>query len=310
MSRAVAFTPDAALTPLAVEIMQDGDFVASQVSPEVIVELKSDIYWDYGTTTFLESVDDTGGGEEDDVSEGGWEPSEGTYNCKDYGHQMPMSATLLQGSRYFGDDIRQAFTRICASRVKIKREQRTAARVFNAALYPAGYTGTPGVLWDNAAAKPLGDIQEAAFKLLGKGQGELVLVCGVDVWKALSKNADILTAMRYTSQTGLASPAEVARLAQIGAVYVAAAKADGTNTFIWGAKHAALLVRSTAPSRFTISAWHTFLMTVNGQQYATYNWQDQKRGAHGSEWVKSAYTADIAVQTSPYSGYFFASAVS
>jgi len=308
MSRAVAFLPEPALTPLAVEIMQDGDFVASEVSPEVIVQLKSDTYFDYGTTTFLEGVEDTTG-EEDDVSEGGWEPTEATYNCKDFGHQMPMSQVLLQGSRYFGDDIRQAFTRICASRVKVKREQRTAARIFNAALYPAGYTGTPGVLWDNAAGKPLGDIQEAAFKLLGKGQGELILVCGVDVWKALSKNADILAAMRPTSQTGIAKPAEVAALAQISAVYVAAAKVDGTNTFIWNTKHAALLVRSKSPSRFTISCWHTFLLQINGQTYATYNWQDMKRGAHGSEWIKSAYTADIGVQVSPYSGYLFVSAV-
>ncbi len=310
MSRAVAFLPDPALTPLAVEIMQDAEFIASEVSPEVIVQLKSDIYFEYGLTTYMEGVDDTGGGEEDDVSEGGWEPEESTYSCKDYGHQMPMSAVLLQGSRYFGDDIRQAFTRICANRVKIKREQRVAARVFNSALYPAGYSGAPAIKWDVANAVPLKNIQAAAFKLVGKGQGELILVCGVDAWTHLSNNAEILAAMRPTAQTGIATPADVARLAQISAVYVAAAKVDGTNTYIWNAKHAALLVRSKSANRFSISAWHTFLLTVNGQTFATYNWSDPKKGAHGSEWVKSAYTADIAVSVSPYSGYLFNDAVS
>jgi hypothetical protein len=116
--------------------------------------------------------------------------------------------------------------------------------------------------------------------------------------------------MRPTAQTGIATPADVARLAQISAVYVAGAKVDGTNTYIWNAKHAALLVRNSSPNRFSISCWHTFLLTVNGQTFATYNWQDPKKGAHGSEWVKSAYTADIAVQVSPYSGYLFTNAVS
>jgi hypothetical protein len=287
MSRATAFLPDPALTPLAVEIMQDGDYIASEVSPEVRVQLKSDIYWDYGTTTYLESVDDTGGGEEDDVSEGGWEPSEASYNCKDYGHQMPMSAVLLQGSRYFGDDIRQAFTRICASRVNVKREKRVAARVFDASLYPAGYAGAPAIKWDAANAVPMKNIQAAALKLLGKGQGELILVCGVDAWVSLSNDPSVLNALQPTSQTGIATKEQVAKLVGISAVYVANAKADGTNSYIWNTKHAVLLVRNKNPNRFSISAWHTFLLEVNGQGYAVYNWQDPKKGAHGSEWVKS-----------------------
>lgn len=309
MSAALAFLPDPALTPLAVEVMQDAEYIADAVSPPVEVDLKSDSYFNFGDLTHLEGVEDTAG-EEDDVSEGGFEPTEATYSCKDYGHQMPMSATLLQGSKFFGDDIRQAFTRIASSRVKNKREKRVADIVFDDSLYATSYKGTPSVLWDHATnAVILKDIQDARNKLIGKGQGELILVCGVDVWSAISNNNKILEALKYTSPTGQASRQQVATLMNVSEILVADAKIDATTSYIWGTKHAALLVRSKSPSRFTISAFHSFVLRVNGQTLATYNFADPKKGAHGSEWVKVAYTAHLAAQVCQKAGYHFTDAV-
>lgn len=310
MARANAFLPDPALTPLAVEAFQDAEYIAREISPEVEVDLKSDIYFDYGDLTHLEGVDDTGGGEEDDVSEGSFEPLQKSYNCRDFGHQMPMSKVLLQGSRFFGDDIRQAYTRIATSRVKNKYEQRIATRVNDTNNYQAGYFAPPGTLWDTATPKIIKDIQDARGKLLGKGQGELVLWLGYDVWRAVSNNSDVLNALRPTSPTGFATTSQLAQLFGVDKVMVAEAKIDGTTSFIWNTKNAGLVVRSLNPSRFTISGMHTFVLRVNGQTLATYNFEDPKKGAHGSEWVKVAITMDPAVVISKYSMYLWNGAVS
>jgi|CXWL01.1.fsa_nt_gi hypothetical protein len=49
---------------------------------------------------------------------------------------------------------------------------------------------------------------------------------------------------------------------------------------------------------------------MNGQTLATYNWMDQKKGAHGSEWVKVAHTMDPGVSISQKSAYLWNGAVS
>ena len=101
---------------------------------------------------------------------GEWDWSSDSYNCVEYGFEMPVDKTQAQRNRkYINEEVVSAS--LAKQGVLLARENRVAKAVFNTTTFADTNTNRVNVVneWDDAAnATPFADIEQAARMLTGK----------------------------------------------------------------------------------------------------------------------------------------------
>ncbi len=301
---------DQALTNLSVQYQNEA-MIWPAVLPIIPVNKRSDKYFVYTKGDSYTLADDT-------VfpkampNEMDWGTSTGNYSVTDhaFGDWLPEEVienadVPLQPEVDTNDYLNLL--------LDIAQENRAANVVFNANNYSAfnqvTLSGTSQ--WSNANATPIEDIQNAIESCFQRAN---TLVFGIDTWKALRTNPQILDAVKAATRMqgyngGMATRDEVASLFEVDQILVGrarynTAKQGQTASFsrLWG-KHAAALYVQKSPGIRSITFGATFCET----RRQTMRDFDPKRGVKGAHYIKVSWnSAEVVIANDV--GYFIQNA--
>ncbi len=301
---------DSALSNLSVRYRNEA-MIWPMVLPIVPVKKRSDKYFVYTKADAYTLADDT-------IfpkampNEMDWGASTGNYSVKDhaFGDWIPEEVlenadVPLQPEVDTNDYLNLL--------LDIAQENRAANVVFNAGNYSASnqvtLSGTSQ--WNNANSTPINDIQNAIESCFQRAN---TLVFGLDTWKALRTNPQILDAVKAATRFqgyngGMATRDEVASLFEVDQILVGrarynTAKQGQAPSFarLWG-KHVAALYVEKKPGIKSI----TFGATFCEMQRQTMRDFDPKRGIKGAHYLKVAWnSAEVVIANDV--GYFIQNA--
>ena len=304
---------DQALTNLSVRY-QNQAMIWPAVLPLIPVNKRSDKYFVYNKEDSFTLADDT-------VfpkampNEMDWGTSTGNYSVTDHAFADWLPEEVIENADVPLQpevDTNDYLNLL----LDVAQENRAASLVFNAANYNASnqvtLSGTSQ--WSNAASTPISDIQNAIESCFGPGGRANTLVLGIDTWKALRINPQILDAVKaatrlQSSNGGVATRDEVATLFEVDQILVGrarynTAKQGQTASFsrLWG-KHAAALYVEKSPGIRSITFGATFCETRRQTQRDF----DVKRGVKGAHYIKVVWnSAEVVIAND--AGYFIQNA--
>lgn len=242
-----------------------GQYIGTQVFPNVPVQMISGKYYIYEKGDWLR--DDTGvrapGAEGALVS--GYGLSTSPYNCveRNIGAMVPDEAVDNADNplRPLED-----MTRFLTEKIFLKVEKDVQSKAFGNSVWSS--SATPAVLWGNATATPIEDVETAACNIrLTIGQPALNGVMGYEVWSKLKNHPDIIDRIKYSA--GPNSPAiatinAVAALMGLDSLLIgyaientAAEGASNSIAPVWG-KHFLVYYRPPTPSLLAPAAGYVF----------------------------------------------------
>ncbi len=301
---------DSALTNLSVRYRNEA-MIWPQVLPIIPVNKRSDKYFVYTKSDSYTLADDTVF-PKSLPNEMDWGTSTGNYSVKDhaFGDWLPEEVienadVPLQPEVDTNDYLNML--------LDIAQESRVANVVFNAANYSSAnqQTNSGSAQWNNANSTPIADIQNAIESCFQRAN---TLVFGIDTWKALRTNPQILDAVKAAtrfqgSNGGMATADEVASLFEVDQILIGRAryntsKQGQTASFsrLWG-KHASALYVEKNPGIRSITFGATFCET----RRQTMRDFDPKRGVKGAHYIKVSWnSAEVVVANDV--GYFIQNA--
>lgn len=222
--------------------------IAELLFPRVEVLKQSDKYWKWGRENQQLTENDlraAGSAAERIVRT----QSTDAYGC--YDHSLSDFIPDEERANYETGDLEQKSTQILTDKLLLALEKRVATLSTTLANYPAANRITlAGVTqWNDAASKPIDDIQTAHLQVLKTGKKANVLILGPEVAAKLKTNVQIKDRVAPT-QTGPVTVENLAAIFEVEKVIVASAvelSLASAASFIWG-KHAILAVVEDASS--------------------------------------------------------------
>ncbi len=304
---------DQALTNLSVRY-QNQAMIWQNILPIIPVNKRSDKYFVYNKADSFTLADDTIF-PKSMPNEMDWGTSTGNYSVKDhaFGDWLPEEVIENADVPMQPEVDTNDFLNLL---LDIAQENRVASIVFSSSNYASGNTTTlsGSAQWSGASSTPISDIQNAIESCYGPNGRANTLVFGIDTWKALRSNPQILDAVKaatrlQSSNGGLASRDEVATLFEVEQILVGrsrynTAKQGQTASFarLWG-KHAAALYVEKTPGIRSITFGATFCETRRQTQRDF----DVKRGIKGAHYLKVVWnSAEVVIAND--CGYFIENA--
>lgn len=182
---------DQALTAFSVGY-RNLDFVAQDILPTVPVAKESGNYFIFDQSDwFRDEAERVGWGAESPRLE--WKmDAAGSYTCVEYGASVPVPDQLVDNS-----DAplrpRLTATRLAVRKLEIALERRVAAQLNSATVF-AGFTTTPGTLWDVlATSDPFGDVMTGVNSIMNNaGVMANSMMIGAEVFHVFLRHPDVL----------------------------------------------------------------------------------------------------------------------
>jgi len=261
---------DKPLTNISIGYAQDpAGFIADKVFPRVPVAKQGDKYFTYDIGyLYRNGAKRRAAGTESAGT--GWKMSNDSYFAEIWAlHHDISDPDRANADVPINLDIDT--TEFLTQQMLIAREVEWASVFFTTSVWTGSTTAsdiTPGNLWDTVAGTPIEDVRAQFSSILKKtGYKPNTLVLGIDVFDSLVDNADILDRIKYT-QEGSVSTALLARLFNVGNVYVAEAvynsaaeAAADSLAFVVGSNDALLCYSNPAPGIKKPSAGYSFVWT-------------------------------------------------
>lgn len=267
----------APLTNVSVAYLHSEDvFVADKVFPNIPVQFKAGIYYEYSQGDFLRDeaqkrapATETAGG--------GFKVTQSTYSTDVWGfHKDVDDQVRANADSIFNLDADA--TRYVTEKLMIRREKAWAAEYFAGGVWGYDYdgvSGSPGTdevrQWsDYTNSDPLNDVAAAMDYIhLRTGRRPNTLVIGVEVWTALKNHPDIVDRIKYSGGVSSDRPArvttqavaelmEIDRILVMGAVENTAKEGQTASYSFIGGKKALLVYAAPMASVMTPSAGYTF----------------------------------------------------
>jgi Phage major capsid protein E len=189
------------LTNVSVAYMQDpGDFIATQVFPNVPVQKQSDYYTEY-KKEFWYRTEARKRAPATETPGSGFEVTQKEYAAHVYGvHKDVDDQTRANADTQFNID-RDA-TLFVTGQLLLKRDLDWASTFFKTGVWGTDKVGTTDFTkWDASGSDPITDIQEARLNVRRTtGRTPNLLVIGPEVESSLLNHSLILDRIKYTQR--------------------------------------------------------------------------------------------------------------
>lgn len=255
---------DVPLTNLSIAY-SPGGFIADQVFPAVPVQRISDKYFTYTKADWLrrEAKVRAAGTR---AARGDYGLSTSTYVCIERAIAKGVPDEIVANAN---DPLRplEDATRWCVTQIQLEKEYQVAYGATGAGSNWSS-SATPTVLWSNATADIIGDVETGVNTIVSSiGLEPSVAVAGRGLWKYIKQSPDIIDRIKYSA--GPNSPAiatvnacaalfGVGKLLVGSAVYETAAEnATSSMSYLWG-NHMLIAYVTGAPSLLEPSAGYIF----------------------------------------------------
>lgn len=206
----------------------NADYIGEMLMPMVSAPRIADKYFIYSKRDRLAAPDDTmsarGSANEVDESR-----STDTYSMTGYALKDYVDMTTLQNQDAPLNEMIDA-TESVAEAIALKTEMRIASVLCTSANYATGNTAAAGTKWDTASGGSIiKDIQDArATCWSGRGPGDFMGFCSIDLWNVIARNPAFLELFKYT-QSGLTKTQRVAAEFGLKDIMVGEARKDTAN---------------------------------------------------------------------------------
>jgi hypothetical protein len=270
-----AFHIDAALTNISVALLQSpGSFIASRIFQNVPVQKQSDKFFTFDRSYFNRNgAKKRAAGAR--VSEVGYEVSNDSYFCEEYGVAIPIPDQVRANADPAADPARAA-AELATHQMLIQKEVDFSSSFFSTGIWSKDITGVASspstdqvIRWsDTTNGDPIGNVRTGIDFILGStGIKPNVMAMGRPVYSALIDHPDIqgrINGGATTSQPSIASLNLLAQIFEVDEVMVGeaiqntAAEGDtAAHSFILG-KKCLLTYRPPSPGIMTPAAGYTF----------------------------------------------------
>jgi len=312
---------DTALSNLAVAYRpNEGKYIADVVMPVVKVTNRSDKYFKFAPSTFLDLSRVNIASQMGRPAQVSWNVSQDSYAVLDFGLvdfvPVDVDASADAPLRPLMDA-----TEILTERLMIAREYRVAATVNDSANYGSNVLDLAGgQQWDNPGSDPVKQI-ETAIRTPVVTPNALVL--GYSAWASLKRHPAIERYIISRAATSVgATPLTVtpelfAQAFELDKVIVGKAKYGSGNpgaafaqTYLWGTGAALLRIEPQPAMQRTEAFGYTFRYAPNGGSFETRTWFDMSIGVRGGTWVKVTHSDIEKPVAGQYAGYLFQNTVS
>lgn len=303
-----SYPPSQVLSGFAIRY-RNQDYIADQVSPVREVDSRSQTFYRMGDTEEFDEYE-TESGDEGAVGESKGERTPDSFKARPISHQAFLSTEAEEEGDLVGFNERMLETERVTGIVDRKQEIELANKLSTASNYP-GMTSTPAVKWGTATvAQLMADINAGVDLLNPAGGGKLQLVLGLQPWRALSMNVNVIANVTPTRAITQLKEAEVAALIGVDEIVVGKAmkttkiKKKTTRTRIWG-NIAILHYVNPNPSLTATGHVVTFRKKVKGLATRVYEIEEPKRGADGGVLIKVSRTQDLGKIIDADAGYLW-----
>ena len=296
---------------LSVQYKND-EYIGEELMPVLPVSKRSDSFPTYAKRERLGASDDAMT-HSSDANELSASRSSDSYSVLDYGMKDSLPAATVENEDPAFDEMMD-LTEALSEQIALNREVRIANVLTTAANYSGNTLALSGAdQWDSGAGgNPIKNIQDAiAACWSGRGAGDLVGFCSLDVWNVLARHAAINDLYKGTLP-GLNKMDRLAQEFGLSRILVGAARKDGANSGqaasysrIWG-KHFGIVRVAQSPSKRSASFGTIFRM--NGDP-TTSEWFDPDAGIRGGYYAKVGVSEDARVVAGD-TGYLLASVIS
>lgn len=296
---------------LSVQYAND-EYIGLQLLPVLEVTKRSDSFPTYDKRSRIADVDDTMSdrSQANELKDG---RGEGSYQVKDYGLSDYLPAATVSNEDPAFDEMMD-LTEALMEAESFKIEKRCATVLTTAANFGSNTTALSGSdRWDSSAGgNPIRDIQAAiAGCWTGRGPGDLVGYCSLDVWNVLARHPLTLDLYKGTLP-GLTKMDRLAQEFGLSKILVGACREDQANSGqtasygrIWGKGFGVVRVARRASLR---NAAFGYTIRMAGHPMV-HQWFDPKTGVEGSYHAKVGVSEQqkiIAADT----GFFIETAIS
>lgn len=288
-------------------LMNDADgYIAQKVAPIVPVVLESASYIKFGKEFLKDSTRDGArapGGRAEQIRA---EVSDDTYSAKEISFE-----TFIDDEERKNNTIPMSLdenaTALVVEKIKITREKKAAAALFNATTF-AGYTAalTGSDQWSHASSTPITKVEEIKNTVrtnTGMNPEKLSLIIGYEVWRYLRVHSTITARYQYLRPEQL-TPAQVAAVLGVKELLIGAgvkSAQDGTMTDLWGKYALLAYVDASAKNMRSPSVAKTFQcqdVLIDGY----------REESNKSDWIRGMVKEDAKI-TMPSGGYLLSAAV-
>lgn len=310
MPASIDYGANAVLSGIAVRF-RNKSYIADRISPVLEVGPRSGIYYEMGQSDYFDEY-------EDETSDEGWvtesksRRTPKTYTTVDFSHSEFLPELVEEEGALIGlPEIDLVVERV-AEVVQRKREIFVATKLTTTGNYPSGFTAAVGTTWATATVKQIAaDINAAKDAMCGKGNGRYVMAMGLQAWRSLSTNTNVVANWVYTVALGQLMPEMVAQMFGLDEVIVGDADKNTANVGadsptrarIWG-NFAVIAIIDPNPSMFTTYHNLTFRRKVRGLPISTYLIPEY-RGAHNGTLVKVSMTERPAQITNNQAAFLY-----
>lgn len=286
-------------------------YIADEAAPVVEVDPKQGYYYEFGQSDEFDEYE-TETSEEGSVTESKGRRTQKSYSTLDFSH----AEFIPRHSQDEGDllgipEIDMAVERV-TDVVLRKREIYVASQAFNTGNFTS-MTSAPAVKWGTATVKQVVvDVNTAKDALVAPGSDdELIMIMGLQAWRSLSTNTNLLAAITPTMAMGQATLEQVAAFCEVDRIVVGKGKKNTatkvasdtvTRTAIWG-DYALVCYKTKRPSSMGNTGHAvTFRKKVMGKSVNVYIIEEH-RGAHPGTKVKVSLTEKAFQQVNLQAGY-------
>jgi hypothetical protein len=251
------------LTNVSIDFRNEAeDYAADRVLPPIPVEKPKGTYYIFGKEA-LEIPEGIERAPKTSYAVIDWEPTEGSYDSRDYGVQYPMSDEEKDLADAAADPEIVSTQRLTGI-VLNKREKLVADLLTTLANHATtNRTTLSGTSqWSDATSDPIEAVETGINAIHAAGApSPNVLAMGYQVWQKLRRHPSLLRAANletYVPDAKIAEALGVARIVVSKARYnTVNAGQTFTGGYIWG-KHAVLLYVTPSPSKYTPTAGYQF----------------------------------------------------
>jgi hypothetical protein len=298
------------MSNLSVQYKND-DYIGEELMPVLPVDKKSNAFPTYPKRERLGGIDDSLKNHSN-ANELSQSRGEDSYQLADYGLQDFVPGDTLENEDPAFDEMVDLQEGLL-EQLALNREIRIATILNTAGNFGSSVTLSGSDQWDaSTGGAPIKDLQTAISTVwTGRGPGDLVGFCSIDVWNVLSRHAQTLDLYKGTLP-GLTKMDRLAQELGLSKILVGAARKDTANSGqtasysrIWGKHFGVVRVARRASLRNA-----SFGYTLRMRNHPTsYQWFDPKKGVAGTYNAKVAFSEQHKVVASD-TGYLIVNAIS
>ncbi len=282
---------NAFMTSFSVQYKND-DYIGEQLMPVATVSKANDNFAIYDKRSRLGETDDrmTSHSDANEIAES---RSVGSYVLEDHGLKDFLPGTTVENQDPGFDEMLDLQEGVLEA-LALNREIRHATVLTTAANFGTTTTLSGVTQWNHASGgAPLSVLQAGiASCWTGKGPGDMVGYCSLDVANVLTRHPQLLDLYKYTTP-GLTKLDALARELGLTKILVAASRKDTANSGatasysrIWG-KHFGVVRVARRPSLRNAAFGYTVRMAGHPRAY---QWFDQTKGVSGCYFSKVGFS--------------------